>query len=358
MAWYKHSLLLLVVSLTPWASSYGQTQDAAVVRVAPVKRLVLAPQMMVSGQVQSRLNSSLSAGVDGRLLWVAEPGQQVQAGEVIARVDPEPLDLRIKELAAQLKRATIQAQQLGREFERQQQLVSKALISKNQLEQTQADFELAKADIEVSRATLAQLQQQRAKTELTAPFAGVVAQRFHQVGEELTRGQPLLQLVNLEQLEVRVFAPLHFYGHVATGDRLQVQGARDQWQLPVTAVVPVSDGRSQTFEIRLDANDAAMYVGQLVSVGVPTDDAKAQLAIHRDALVLGASQHVVFRVHGDVAQRIRIEPGQGQGEWLQVTGDLAEGDQLVIRGADTLTDGRKVRILPTTAASASASASD
>ena len=67
--------------------------------------------------------------------------------------------------------------------------------------------------------------------------------------------------------------------------------------------------------------------------------------IHRDALVLSKQHHAVYRVDGDTAHRIEVETGQGQGAWLQVQAPLKQGDQLVIRGAETLTDGAKVRVL-------------
>lgn len=338
------SLLWLSTSLLV-GGAQAQEPQVAVVSVAPVKQLTIAPTVMVSGQVQSKFQSNLSTGVDGRLDFVIEPGSQVQAGALLARIDPTPLKLRISELNAQLKRATIQAQQLSREVARLQSLISKNLVSKTQLEQTQADYELALADIELNKASVAQLQDQLTRSELKAPFAGVVSQRFHQIGEEISRNSPLIQLVNLEQLEIRVYAPLQYVGYVSTGAELQVFDPRGEQALPVTHVIPVSDNRSQTFELRLAAKPGSYQIGQLVSVGVPIAAAQASLVIHRDALVLSKQHHAVYRVDGDTAHRIEVETGQGQGAWLQVKAALKQGDQLVIRGAETLSDGAKVRVL-------------
>lgn len=327
------------------AQAQAQEQEPAVVSVAPVKQLTLAPTVMVSGQVQSKFQSNLTTGVDGRLDFVLEPGSKVAAGDVLARLDPTPLKLRITELNAQLKRASIQAQQLQREVARLQSLIGKNLVSKLQLEQTQADYELALADIELNKASVAQLQEQLNRSELKAPFAGVVSQRFHQIGEEISRSSPLIQLVNLEQLEIRVYAPLQYAGFVTPGAQLQVFDPRGEHALPVTHVIPVSDNRSQTFELRLAATSGSYQIGQLVSVGVPVAQAQASLVIHRDALVLSKQHHAVYRVDGDIVHRVEVDTGQGQGAWLQVRAALQQGDQLVIRGAETLTDGAKVRVL-------------
>jgi RND family efflux transporter MFP subunit len=351
-----HSPLLLAAEP---ASEDKPEVAPKVVSVAPVRSVEVSPQMMVSGQVYSRFQSNLSAGVDGRLDWIAEPGSTVAAGDVLARLDAMPLQLRANELQAQLKRSQINVTRLGKELARLTTLVSKQLISQTQLEQMQADFDLASADVELARASLAQLQDQLSRTVLKAPFAGVVSSRAHQVGEEVSRSETLLQLVNLTDLEVRVFAPLGYASFLTPGQSLPVYRGQGETSLKLTSVIPVSDVRSQTFEARLliDAKVAKEFqVGQLVSVALPTAAAAVSHVVHRDALVLGKDQHAVFLVQQDAqnksaenklatVKRVVVKPGQGQGEWLQVDAPLTSGALLVVRGADTLKDGDKVRLL-------------
>lgn len=356
------NLLMLAIALSSLfhnAQLVAAEPEPKVVSVLPVRSVELSPQMMVSGQVYSRFQSNLSAGVDGRLDWIAEPGSQVAAGDLLARLDAKPLQLRANELQAQLKRSQINVTRLGKELARLTTLVSKQLISQTQLEQMQADFDLASADVELARASLAQLQDQLSRTELKAPFAGVVSSRAHQVGEEVSRSETLLQLVNLTDLEVRVFAPLGYASFLTPGQSLPVYRQQGETSLKLTSVIPVSDVRSQTFEARLliDAKVASEFqVGQLVSVALPTAAAAVSHVVHRDALVLGKDQHAVFLVQQDAAtpspenklatvKRVVVKPGQGQGEWLQVDAPLTQGALLVVRGADTLKDGDKVRLL-------------
>ena len=334
------------VALTlPTAQAQQAEAAARVVSTAAVQTMAIAPTMLVSGQVQSKYQSNLSTGVDGRLDWIAEPGQQVKAGDVLARLDLKPLQLRAAELGAQLKRVQIQSQRLQKELARQRSLLGQALVSQTLVDQTQAEVDLARADIELNQASLAQIQDQLQRAELRAPFAGVVSQRFHQIGEEISRSAPLLQLVNLTQMEVRVFAPLQYAAYLQQGQQVRVFDQKGQRSLQVQSIIPVSDNRSQTFELRLEAEGNGFQVGQLVSVGIPTALAQQSLVIHRDALVLAKKQHAVFKVTDNVAHKVNVALGQGQGEWLQVDGALTAGDQLVVRGADTLADGSAVRVL-------------
>ena len=127
---------MLGVALTTPVLSAQEQAPARVVSTAAVRTMQIAPTMMVSGQVQSKYQSNLSTGVDGRLDWIAEPGQQVQAGDVLARLDLKPLQLRASELQAQLKRAQIQSLRLDKELARQRSLLGKALVSQTLVDQT------------------------------------------------------------------------------------------------------------------------------------------------------------------------------------------------------------------------------
>ncbi len=336
--------------------------DAApkAVSVAAVKSQQISPQMMVSGQVYSRQQANLSTGVDGRLAWIVEPGQQVAAGEKLATIDLLPLQLRLAAQQAHYKRAEIQAKLLQKELVRLQSLVAKSLISQNQLDQQQAEYDLALADLELTKAAVAQLQDQVRRGELVAPFAGVVSVRHHQVGEEISRSSPLLQLVSLGELEIRVFAPLQYAGFIAPSTQLTVYSSSGEpsgepngeksgeKSMLVRSMIPVSDLRSQTYEVRLTIPTpltANYQVGQLVTVAIPTGKAELSLVVHRDAIVLGQSQHHVYKLVADKVVKVPVKLGQGQGEWIHVEADLTAQDQVVVRGAETLNDGESVKVL-------------
>ena len=80
-------------------------------------------------------------------------------------------------------------------------------------------------------------------------------------------------------------------------------------------------------------------------VAVPMQAGEASLAVHRDALILRQEGTYVFRIgDGNRAERIPVETGDSSGDLVAVTGALAEGDRVVVRGAETLTDGRVVSI--------------
>jgi hypothetical protein len=126
--------------------------------------------------------------------------------------------------------------------------------------------------------------------------------------------------------------------------------------------VPTGDVRSQTFEARIDlpveASDA-WTVGQLVSVGIPIRSGEETLAIPRDALVLRQDGSYVFRINDEnKAERIAVDIGDSAGDLIGVTGALAQGDRVAVRGAENLREGVEVRIMVSSSGATTVSASE
>ncbi len=331
------------------AAVVAQTPAEKVVSVAEVQQQVMLPHTMVTAQVQSRYQADVTAGVEGRLLWLAEPGTQIKQNEVIARLDTTPLQLRVDEMNARISRADIQWKRLQKDAARLLELSKNNSVALTQLDQISAERDSAEAELKLLRAQLAQLQDQIDRSSVKAPFAGVVAQRFHHYGEDISRTDALVRLVNLNDLEVVVFAPLKYAAFLQQNQLLQVFHSGGESQLPVRNLIPVSDMRSQTFEARIKVPEqllANFQVGQLVSVAVPTAIARQQLLVPRDAVVVKSEGQFVFVVDKEQkAQQKPVQLGQGSGKLIAVDADLAPGDQVVIRGGDTLIVGDKVRVL-------------
>jgi RND family efflux transporter MFP subunit len=340
---------VLTTALFCSSSLIAQTPPDKVVSVAQVQQQVMLPHTMVTAQVQSRYQADVTAGVEGRLLWLAEPGTQIKQDEVIARLDTTPLQLRVDEMHARISKADIQWRRLQKDTARLLELSKNNSVALTQLDQISADRDGAEAELKLLRAQLAQLQDQIDRSSVKAPFAGVVAQRFHQYGEDISRTDALVRLVNLSDLEVVVFAPLKYAAFLQQNQLLQVFHSGGESQLPVRNLIPVSDMRSQTFEARIKVPEqllANFQVGQLVSVAVPTAIARQQLLVPRDAVVVKSEGQFVFVVDSEQkAQQKAVVLGQGMGKLIAVDAELSAGEHIVIRGGDTLTQGDKVKVL-------------
>ena len=344
--------LLLVASL-----SFGQQAPARVVQISTVSRTEVAPTVAVPGTIYSRNEVQITAGVAGQLVMVAEPGTVVQKGATVARIDKRTLLLQRAEQEALLERAEINVRQLESQLRRQRELGNSNLVSEFEVEQTEANRDLAISDANITKVRIRQIDDLLRRADIRAPFAGVVISRNRRAGEEVARGEVLGQMTDIQNLEVRAFVPLKHLPRTVAGQAIDIFATEVAHSGTIRSLVPTGDVRSQTFEARIDLPaDATLdwTVGQLVSVAIPIRARQLALAVPRDALVLRQNGAFVFRITAEnKAEQIRVDIGDSAGELVAVSGPLAEGDRVAIRGAENLSEGADVRILVSESASTS-----
>ncbi|MDX1508293.1 MAG: efflux RND transporter periplasmic adaptor subunit [Woeseiaceae bacterium] len=347
----RNTTFIVVAMLLAAGPAAAQMQmPPRVVQVAEVSRTELAPTVAVPGTIFSRNEVQLTAGVAGQLEFVAEPGTIVEAGQPVARVDKRALILQREEQEALLERAEINVRQLNSQLRRQKELSGESkLVSEFELEQTEANRDLAVSDTHIIRVRIRQIEDQIRRADVRAPFTGIVVSRERRAGEDVSRGEVLGRLTDIRNLEVRAYVPLKHLPRTSVGQQLDIFATNARHVGTIRALVPTGDVRSQTFEALIDlpvSVTADWTVGQLVSVAVPISAREMALTVPRDALVLRANGAFVFRINGDnKAEQVRVEIGDSAGELVAVTGELAEGDQIAIRGAEGLREGADVKIM-------------
>lgn len=343
------ALMAIATASASTVANAQQQAPASVIQVASVEKAELAPTVAVPGTIYSRNEVQVTAGVAGQLTMVAEPGTYVRKGDAVASIDDTTLLLQRAEQEALLERANINARQLESQLRRQQELSSSNLVSEFELEQTEANRDLAKSDANITRVRIRQIDDQIRRASVLAPFSGLVITRAHRAGEDVARGEVLAQMTDLENMEVRAFVPLKHLPRTVVGDTIAIFATNMSAAGHIRALVPTGDVRSQTFEARINLSDNASEnwtVGQLVSVAVPIRARSVELTVPRDALVLRHNGAFVFRVSSEnLAEQIAVSVGDSDGDRIAVSGPLREGDRVAIRGAENLREGSTVRIM-------------
>ena len=318
----------------------------APVEVAPARALEIAPFVWVSGTVIGRYDARLSAEVAGRLVRLPEVGDAVAKGAPIALLDATSYRLALSEVEAEI--APIEALLVfyDREALRLERLAGQNNAAKNRLERTQADRNQALARIRASKARIAIARDRLDKTQIRAPFAGVVTERLRAPGERVEAGDPVLRLVDPGRLEIRARIRQQSVPFVKRGDRLTLRDNDSQIEGEVRAVIPAGDDISRLYEIRILFEQPDWPIGRAVQVAVPIRQRQAVIAVPRDALVIRESGTRVYRVNADnLAELIPVETGVSSASHIEVIGGVNENDRIVTRGNERLRPGQPVRII-------------
>lgn len=315
-----------------------------------------ASSRALSGHVYTRQTLTVMASQAGRLLWIREAGEVAKAGEPLAKLDTQPLELAREEQLARLRRSGVELKHMDKRLSRAQQLDAQAFVSRTELDDLRERRELALADIAIARAQVSQLDDRIARATVLAPFDGVVTEQLRHAGEEVGAGAVLGAFLGTGALEVRAQVPLRWLKLLQPGSQIPVLATAQQGWAVVRSSIPAADTTSQTFELRADIpSPSAWAIGQLVELQLPELQAQSSLLVPRDAVVLRREGARVVRIDStETAHWVRVELGRGQGEWIAVRGPLQVGDRVAVRGAERLGDQQSVQVLRDLAAEPSA----
>ena len=240
-----------------------------------------------------------------------------------------------------------------RRLEEASTLAARQSIAATQVRGLESEVEVARSSLAGARAEARRQSALLARHSLKAPFDGVISQKQTEVGEWVTPGTSVLELVSLEDLRADLSVPQEYFPRVSKNDRLEVRLGGDSgpaYPATISAIVPVNDPSARTFLVRAQLESPpAMTPGMSVRATLFLQGDEASLAVPRDALVRYPDGRVSVWLaeEGDdglVAREQRIRIGDGLADLVTVKEGLSAGDRVVVRGNESLTDGRALRV--------------
>jgi RND family efflux transporter MFP subunit len=316
------------------------------VSIAKVKSTRIAPQASYPGTVVSRNDSRLAADVEGRVEWVADVGTIVKEGDVVARLDANLARMQQEADRAQVAKLAAQVRYDRGHAQRMQELMDKKVVSRAGLDQATSARDANEAALKQAEAALKRSQYQLDHSEIRAPFSGRVVSRLINAGEYASPGKEVVRLVDLDAIEISTQVPIASMQYLREGMRVTAEMQGKPVAASVRVIVPVGHAQSRTVEVRLALEPGSAFVGDAARVLIPSAEPRMVMAVPRDALVLREENTYLFKLNKEnKAERIAVEVGAADGNMVEVTGLLREGERVIIRGAERLESGQKVRLV-------------
>lgn len=266
---------------------------------------------------------------------IAEEGDYVQQGQVLARIDPARALLEV-----QRSRATVN--KLNNNFQRAQQLLAQKLISTEAYDQIRYDLESARAGLNLAQLELSY-------TNIIAPISGLIAQRMVKQGNLVTLNMPVYRIVNTQQLEAVMNVPEREMARIKRNMpvHMMVDAIPDQvFEGRVDRVSPVMDSGTGTFRVT-SAFDGkqVLRAGMFGRIEIVYDQRSNVLTIPRTAMLDDESEPSVYVVRNNLASRVAIKTGYSNGEIAEVVSGLKAGDKVITAGKVAVRDGSKVTVI-------------
>lgn len=312
------------------------------VELARVAKLSLPQGVTAVGSLRSNESVLVRPEISGRIAeFTFTEGQGVTKGTVLVRLDGSVARAELQQAKANLVLAQAK-------IERAIDLQGKGFISSQARDEAENNLKVAQAGVALAEAKLA-------KTEIIAPFSGVLGLRSASVGDYVKEGQDIINLEAIDPLKVDFRVPETHFRKLRVGQNLQLTldaFPNQSFAGRIYAINPAIDaaGRAVVLRATVQNSEGRLRPGGFARVRLLLDEQAEALMIPEQALVPSGDEQYVFRVSEGRAQRLRVEIGQRREGKVEVVRGLEAEEQVVVAGQMKLRDGVPVRPLETAAA--------
>lgn len=327
----------------------AQGMPPANVRYTEAREHTLRRTLTLPGSVQAQTASIVAATVAALVVeFPAKEGMHVKAGDVLARQRSTTLELTLQSQKASLQEAEARLKLAESNQRRAKELFEAGVISRQQYDDAQSEYSAWVGRTDSLKADIARIEDDIERTIIRAPFAGVVVAERTEIGQWLAIGAPVVELLKIDEVEVRVDVPeRHFAslrrGATATVTFESLPGHTVQGR--VTAIIPQADPQARTFPLKVTVPNrgARIGAGMLAQVSFTAGEVYKATVVPKDAVISRGQQKILYRVNGNnTVEEVAVETGAGAGVWIEVNGPIRPGDKVVTRGNERLAPGMGV----------------
>jgi membrane fusion protein (multidrug efflux system) len=307
------------------------------VEVGQVTRANLAATYEVTGALEAEREATILTELPGEVVEVlVEEGDRVAEGQVLARLDGARARL-------ELRQAEVLAERMRYDSARNERLIERSMISRDAYDRGRFDLDTQRAAVGLARLTAS-------KSEIRAPYAGVITRRHIKEGQWLTLQSKSFEIADFSELQARVAVPeraaaLMHAGRPAAFQADALPGTH--FVGAIERVSPVVDRATGTVAVVVSVEnpDATLRPGLFVRLAVNYADVPDATLVPKLAVLSEGGRSRVFVVENGVAQQREVALGLEQRGQVQVLAGVEPGATVVTVGHSSLRDGDKVRVI-------------
>lgn len=340
----------------------GGERPPTPVRVAQAVQAPLDVTLRALGTVTPLQSVTVRPRVDGELLQIAfEEGQWVDAGQLLAQIDPAPFQIRLAQAEGQQKQNLAELENARGQLQRFRDLAGSAYVSAQDVANLEAQVRQLEGRRDVDQAAVDEAALQLRYTRITAPVAGRVGLRMLDAGNLVRSGdaEGIATIAQTRPISVLFSVPETALSQVAEamhrGDTLQAEawdrGERQRLALGrLGSIDNRIDADTGTLRLRalFDNTDDGLFPNQFVNLRLRLGNADA-LSIPDAAVQFGNDGTYVYVIGDDDTASVRaVVLGAASGDRVAVIDGLSAGERVVLEGIDRLRDGARVEVVQAT----------
>lgn len=330
-------------------------KPAPPVVVARAERQAVTEAIPISGTVSSPRVTQLSPEVAGLVNQVlVEAGDRVEAGAVLVKLDRTLAQLALEAADAATEQAREELSDARRRLNDARSLVKSRGIAETEIRARESEVRTDAATLKLRVAQQRREEERLRRYEISAPFAGVISRKLIEVGEWVTPGDEMLELIADSGLRIDFRAPQGLFPRIDSDSVIEVRlDALPDRPVParIGEIVPVSDPRARTFLVRVYPvkPDLPLTPGMSAAGVLKLKTADRAVVVSRDALLRHPDgRTTVWVAEGDetkaTVQERPVETGLAFDGRVAIRSGLEAGARVVVEGNESLQQGQQVSI--------------
>lgn len=312
------------------------------------------------GTITAANTVTVRSRVSGQLQAIHfQEGQQVNAGDLLAEIDPSEFNVALAQAQGQLARDKATLANARRDLARYQQLVKTNLVSRQELDAQQALVNESQGTVKADEASVASAQLQLNWSRITAPVSGRVGLKQVDVGNQisssdtagivvLTQTHPIDLVFTLPESDIATVVQAQKAGQplaVEAWDRTNKQKLSTGTLLSLDNQIDATTGTIK-LKARFDNQDDALFPNQFVNARMLVATQQDAVVIPAAALQMGNEGNFVWVLNDkNQVSKHTVTPGIQDSQKVVITAGLSAGDRVVTDGIDRLTEGAKVEVV-------------
>jgi membrane fusion protein, multidrug efflux system len=305
---------------------------------------------IITGSVQPERRADLRAEVSAVVLQVLkEDGEAVRRGDLLVRLDDTAIRDSLSS-AEEAGRASAQsADQAERSFQRLKTLQSQGMTSMQALDEAEVRRNNAQSDLVAAKTRVVQARQQMQRTEVRAPFDGVVSDRKVSAGDTAQIGKELVKVIDPASMRFEGLVSSDRMSEIQPGQAVsfRINGfGQQEFRGKVRRVDASANASTRQVEVLVgfEPGTPVPKVAGLYAEGMVATGGQKALMLPESALTKEGETVYAWRIHGDKLAKVKLQLGerdQRTGDYIVVAG-LSEGDEVLRKPGSTLVDGQRV----------------
>ena len=302
------------------------------------------------GLIYSKSSPSLAVEVSGRVVEIiADVGDEVKAGDILAKIDSEKYNLQFSQAKAEIARLSALLINQELDLKRAEKLFKDNLVSEEMMDRTKADFNALKEQMNAADAQLRNAKRLIEETNIKAPIKSEVAIKHIDAGDYVQPGMVVYELVDTKNLKLDLSFPEYLSPKLKKGLEVHITSPTNPDEVVISKIrdiKPNIDSRNKSLTTIIDFENPGTWLpGASSRATVVFSKFENAIVVPQISVVRRSIGEVIYVVKGNTVKETPVKTGLRKEGYIQILEGITLNDEIVKDGAGFLTDSSIIEII-------------